>query len=205
MRRKTTLLLIFSALLCWIKSTGQTDTDNEIYFFEKVEGYLYSPKKERKKSKEYADTLKHLAFQENARAHYLLGFYQKEGLGTRQNTRKSVRSFKKAFELGHLEAGYCVGYYYLKGFGDTSQDYEKAYRWFKRSESSMGRHWMAKMNFFGLGREINKNKALRILRENNGLYNSKVLLPQFEKQDPPNNKTNYFEDVSLQINLNFLV
>ncbi|UOY06040.1 hypothetical protein L0P88_19200 [Muricauda sp. SCSIO 64092] len=163
---------------------AQEDSSNQEYPFNDIENYLYSPNQERKKSKEYFTEVKSLADSGNPEALYYLGMLQKDGIGTKQNFKKSIKSFKKSYELGNLEAAYSVGYYYLKGFGDVPQDYTKAYRWFKKSESSMGKHWMAKMQFLGLGRESNKTKAIKMLQSND-IHNSKVLLEQYKNEQPP--------------------
>ncbi|MEO0571999.1 MAG: T9SS type A sorting domain-containing protein [Bacteroidota bacterium] len=167
---------------------GQEEPD---FFFEKVDRYIYSPNHEKKRSKDYFKRLKEMSETGNQKAYYFLGLYQKEGIGTQPNLKKSLRSFKKAYELGDPVAAYSVGYYYLKGLGEVEQDYIKAYRWFKKSQTPMAKHWMAKMEFLGLGREKNKKKAIKILKENE-LYNSKVLLPQYEEnQDVKENPSDF--------------
>jgi len=182
MIKKNTLFLM-ALCIGWVcHSIGQNNDTTVLY--KEVENYIYSPKQERKKSKDYYQKIKVLTETGDNVALYHLGMLQKEGLGTKQSFKKSGKSFKKAFELGNSKAAYCLGYYYLKGFGDIQQDYKKAYRWFKKSNEPMAIHWMAKMEFLGLGRESNKKKAIAILNSND-LYNSKVLKEQYAKNEPP--------------------
>lgn len=191
MKKTMTLPILLFVILGTIGASAQEKTYDESYLFDDVEAYLYSPDQERKKSRKFFVALKALAEEQNDTALYYLGMFQKDGLGTKQSFKKSLRSFKKSYDQGNMEAAYSVGYYHLKGFGDVPQDYAKAYRWFKKSESPMGRHWMAKMQFLGLGREPNKEKALKILRSND-LYNSEVLLEQYETAQPPTGEVELF-------------
>ncbi|UJH66293.1 hypothetical protein [Allomuricauda sp. SCSIO 65647] len=191
MKKTMTFPILLFVMLGTIRTSAQEKMYQESYLFDDVEAYLYSPDQERKKSRKFFVALKELAKKQNSTALFYLGMLQKEGLGTKQSFKKSLRSFKKSYELGNLEAAYCVGYYYLKGFGDVPQDYARAYRWFKKSESPMGRHWMAKMQFLGLGRKPNKAKALKMLRSNE-IENSKVLLEQYETAQPPTGEAELF-------------
>ncbi|MEO1485703.1 MAG: hypothetical protein AAFU57_08150 [Bacteroidota bacterium] len=187
---------IFYCLLVLFISSAQAQEVPE-FFFEKVESYIYSPNHEKKMSKEFFKELKGLSEAGNSKAYYYLGLYQKEGIGTKPNLKKSLKSFKKAYELGDTISAYCVGYYYLKGFGEIQQDYSKAYRWFKKSSIPMATHWMAKMNYLGLGREQNKKRAIKMLKDNE-LYNSKVLVTQYEEgQNSDNPKSDYAEFLTL--------
>lgn len=181
MKNKTFwLLLLFVGMSSiW----GQDIASESEYLLEEADRYLYGPNHTWKKSKNHFKSLKNLANTGNAKAHYYVRLYKKEGLGTPKNIRKSKRSFLKAYELGSGEAAYAIGYYHLKGFGDLPQDYAKAYHWFKKSGVPMGTHWMAKMQFLGLGRTTNKKKALKLLLNNN-LYNSAVLALQYQDTEP---------------------
>ena len=184
MQRTTTFLLMLLMLFQHNGIVAQEDTSDGRYLFEEIDAYLYSPNHTKKRSKKYFSDTKALAEKDDAEAYYYLGLLQKDGLGTRQSFKKSKKSFKKAHELGNEKAAYCLGYYHLKGFGDVPQDYKKAYNWFKRSNEPMAKHWIAKMEFLGLGRPANKKKALKLLVSNE-LYNSKVLREQYKKADPP--------------------
>ncbi|MEM9884393.1 MAG: hypothetical protein AAF849_00760 [Bacteroidota bacterium] len=174
----------FILMGCTMVCYGQEQSMENKILFEIIENYIYSPIQDRKTSKEYYSKVKALADKDNPEAHYYLGLLQKDGLGIKQSFRKSRKSFKRAYDLGNTKAAYSLGYYFLKGIGDIEQDYIKAYRWFKKSDYPMAKHWMAKMHFMGLGRKCNKEKAISIL-ETNELYNSKVLLEQYTKNDPP--------------------
>ncbi|UII77764.1 SEL1-like repeat protein [Flagellimonas sp. HMM57] len=180
MNKVITLSFLLMATF-WV--SAQEDNIAAEYLFDDIEAYLYSPNHERKKSREYFTNVKVLAESQNHEALYYLGMLQKEGIGTKVNFKKSLKSFKKAFDLGNTKAAYLIGYYYLKGFGNVQQDYKKAYRWFKKSDEKMALHWIAKMEFLGLGRKVNKQKAISILKSND-LYNSEVLLPQYEESMP---------------------
>ena len=56
----------------------------------------------------------------------------------------------------------------------------------------MAMHWMAKMQYLGLGREANKQKSLEML-EGNDLYNSKVLLKQLKINGNPSEGSSQFK------------
>lgn len=148
-------------------------------YIKEVNSYLYRKDKTNRTSRDYFRKIKAYAEIDHAEANCMLGVLFKEGLGTNQNFNKARRAFKKAYELGSDRAAYCLGYMHLKGLGTLPQDYAKAFKWFKRSNDAMAVHWLAKMHFFGLGREKNPNKAKRLL-ENNPLFNSAILLPQLE-------------------------
>lgn len=159
--------------------------------------YPYHSDRDWKTDKKFFKTLKQWAEEtQNPILFYHLGVFKKEGVGTKPNAKKSKRFFKTSFDLGHLEAAYPIGYYHLKGIGEIPQNYQLAYNWFKKANSPMGTHWMAKMHYFGWGKKQNKNKALKLL-EGNDLTNSKVLLPQFKFREPPANiHSDILEDVN---------
>ncbi|MEM8508797.1 MAG: T9SS type A sorting domain-containing protein [Bacteroidota bacterium] len=203
MKKNSTLSILLATILGILSTSAQEETDKKNYLFDDIGVYLYSPNQERKKSKEYFVALKELAEAQNDTALYYLGLFQKAGIGTNQSFKKSLKSFKKAFELGNQEAAYCVGYYYLKGFGDVQQDYTKAYRWFKKSDVPMARHWMAKMQFLGLGREANKTKAVKMLKTND-IYNSMVLLKQYENRQSPSWQSEMFSELIGESSINEL-
>jgi len=179
--------LIVAILLSAISMKSQEANSNNTELYLEIERYLYNPDQTKKKSKKYFSETKAIAETGDSEAYYYMGLLQKDGVGTKQSFKKSKKSFKKAYDLGSEKAAYCLGYYHLKGFGDVPQDYKKAYNWFKKSEEPIAKHWMAKMEFLGLGRQANRKKALNILKAND-LYNSKVLLTQYKKNNPPNIK-----------------
>lgn len=195
MEKSTKLLTLTLILGYTLSSYGQEIYSEEQFLFHEIENYMHSPNQDRKKSKEYLSKVKTFSEIGSHEALYYLGMLQKNGIGTKQSFKKSRKSFKRAFELGNSKAAYCLGYYYLKGFGDLQQDYTKAYQWFEKSSEPMAQHWMAKMQFLGLGRESNKKKALSILNSN-GLYNSKVLSEQYTiNETPQKNSSILFKEI----------
>lgn len=156
---------------------GQEESNDHL--FNKAERYLYAPNQSKEMSNKIINQLMQLAENDNPKALYYLGLYQKDGVGLKQNFKKAKRNFLKAYQLGLKEAAYPIGYFHLKGFGQLKQDYQKAFKWFKQSETKMGNHWMAKMIFFGLGKQANPERALSILNRND-ILNSKTLAKQFK-------------------------
>lgn len=96
-----------------------------------------------------------------------LGLMLKEGEGCLLNLEASEDWLKTAHKLGDHEAAYILGYYYLKGLGTIRQSYNKAIRWFKKSELPMAKHWLALCQYNGLGSVENPSAALDALKENN--------------------------------------
>lgn len=186
MKTPTPLLSLFICLFVTTNLISQVELTDNDYLFAEIDDYLYASNKDRDRSRSYFKLIKVLSEQGDSEALYYKGMLQKDGIGTKQSFKKSRRSFKESYDLGNSKAAYCLGYYYLKGFGDIQQDYQKAYRWFKRSDLPMAQHWMAKMHFLGLGKEPNKEKALKLL-ESNELYNSRVLAQQYIVNEPPSN------------------
>ena len=181
--KKITQILLFLFLGLYVLAAQDPVAENDAPI-EAAGQYLYAPNQTKKQAKRYFKNLKTFAKAGYAQAHYYIGLYKKEGLGTRKNIRKSKRSLVRAYQLGSSEAAYAIGYYHIKGFGDLPQDYTKAYRWFKKSNTPLATHWMAKMHYLGLGRSSNKAKALKLLL-NNDLYNSAVLALQYQNNEPP--------------------
>ncbi len=141
--------------------------------------YLNSNDEERKK-KGFILTKK-AAKQDLALAAYDLGVLFKYGKGHNQNLVKAARWFRKGYNLGNSKAAYSLGYMFFKGFGNETQDYKKAVRWFKKSDYPMAKHWLAVCYYFGYGVEQNKPKALQFLREN-PIENSERLLSTLNNQ-----------------------
>lgn len=96
-----------------------------------------------------------------------LGLMLKEGEGCLLNLEASEDWLKTAHKLGDHEAAYILGYYYLKGLGTIRQSYNKAIRWFKKSELPMAKHWLALCQYNGFGSVENSAAALDALKENN--------------------------------------
>lgn len=96
-----------------------------------------------------------------------LGLMLKEGEGCLLNLEASEDWLKTAHKLGDHEAAYILGYYYLKGLGTIRQSYNKAIRWFKKSELPMAKHWLALCQYNGFGSVENTAAALDALKENN--------------------------------------
>mgnify|MGYP001793281884 FL=1 len=197
MRKSTTFSFLLLVLFQLTGTLAQEDTERHEELFREVENYLYSPQQNRKESKSLYKEVKSVAETGNADAMYYLGMLQKDGIGTSQNLKKARNSFKRAHDLGNTKSAYAVGYFHLKGMGAVPQDYKKAYNWFKKSSEPIAKHWRAKMEFFGLGRKANKSKALKILRANK-LYNSEVLLKQFEESISPTESSEGFKDFIAQ-------
>jgi len=190
---------LFYVSVCFLVTSvfAQQEEKAVTELLDEVEWYLYSPEQNRKQSKALFKEVKSVAETGNADAMYYLGMLQKDGIGTSQNLKKARNSFKKAHDLGNTKSAYAVGYFHLKGIGAVPQDYKKAYNWFKKSSEPIATHWRAKMEFFGLGRKANKSKALKILGANK-LYNSEVLLKQFEESISPTESCEGFKDFIAQ-------
>ena len=173
-------LLLLSIILLYSTNLVSQVDDNQLNgFFKEIDKYLYEPAKTRQRSNSLFSELKAVAETSNSTAYYYLGFYYKDGIGTKSNLKKSRRAFKQAYDLGYNEAAYCIGYYHLKGMGNVPQNYNKAFSWFKKGKNPMSKHWLAKMHLFGYGTERNLEKAIEIL-ERNDLHNSRVLLSQLD-------------------------
>jgi hypothetical protein len=95
-----------------------------------------------------------------------LGVLYKYGRGTKLNYNKARRTFKKASKLGNHKATYSLGYLYLKGLGNTKQDYKKAIEWFKKSEYPMAKYWLGICYLKGYGVTKDIAKANDFLKTN---------------------------------------
>ena len=95
-----------------------------------------------------------------------LGVLYKYGRGCNLNYNKARRSFKKASKLGNHKATYSLGYLYLKGLGNTKQDYKKAIKWFQKSEYPMAKYWLGICYLKGYGVTKNIAKANELLKTN---------------------------------------
>ncbi|MFD2588427.1 tetratricopeptide repeat protein [Croceitalea marina] len=200
MTKKILFLVITFSLIHLCHGQNNKEKIPEIY--NNIESYIYGANQKKSKSKEFYNKLLELSKNEDDMAYYYLGLLQKKGIGKKANLKKSLKSFKKSFELGNKDAAYAIGYYYLKGLGNVQQDYKKAYKWFNKSKSPMAQHWLGKMYFFGFGEKVNKQKAIQLLK-NNQLLNSQVLVKQFEKNkeselELPKNLNAFIKDKKIQ-------
>lgn len=115
----------------------------------------------------------------NSIAAHDLGVLFKYGKGTNRNLKKAIKWFKKSHYLKNTKASYSIGYMYFKGFGNLDQNYKKAVKWFKKSDYPMAKHWLAICYYFGYGIEQDKDKAIKILK-NNKIDNSTFLANNLE-------------------------
>lgn len=95
-----------------------------------------------------------------------LGVLYKYGRGCKLNYNKARRVFKKASKLGNHKASYSLGYLYLKGLGNTKQDYKKAIEWFEKSEYPMAKYWLGICYLKGYGVTKDIRKANEFLKTN---------------------------------------
>lgn len=152
---------------------------NERATVEKTESYIYGGNLTRKESKRIFKEIKTLSEKNYAEATWLLGVLYKDGIGTSLNFNKARKEFKKSHELGSEKGAYSLGYIYLKGLGNITQNYKKAIHWFKNSKTPMAKHWLAKCYYHGFGVPIDKEKAVDMLLFN-PIANSHTLLPKWE-------------------------
>ena len=124
---------------------------------------------------------KKAAKQDFSLAAYDLGVLYKYGKGRNQNLIKAANWFRKGYKLGNSKAAYSLGYMFFKGFGNETQDYQKAVKWFRKSDYPMAKHWLAVCYYFGYGVGQDKSKALQLLKEN-PIDNSKILLNNLHNQ-----------------------
>lgn len=142
--------------------------------------------------------LRKAARQGHPRAHAHLGQLYERGYGCDLNYKKARKLFKTAYELGDGMGAYCIGYNYLRGMGNVDQSYSKAISWFEKSDYQMATHWLAVMNYFGYGMPVNKDKAIELLVNNEGIYNSPRLLEHLEAhKDDPNTILGDFKQLDI--------
>lgn len=126
-------------------------------------GHLYTHDIDEEKVAQGFELIKKSAKQDNAIAAERLGFLYKYGVGCKLNYRKAKKWYQKAYELGNDKGAYSLGYFYLKGLGNTKQDYTKAVVWFEKSKSEMASYWLGfcYLNGYGVAKDIDKaNKLL---------------------------------------------
>jgi len=141
---------------------------------------LYLNSDDEKSIKKGFKLTKKAAKQDFALAAYDLGVLFKYGKGHDQNLIKAAKWFRKGYNLGNSKASYSLGYMFFKGFGNETQDYKKAVKWFKKSDYPMAKHWLAVCYYFGYGIQQDKLKALQLLGEN-PIENSEILLSSLNK------------------------
>lgn len=127
---------------------------------------LYLNGNDKKRFKKGFKLTKKAAKQDLALANYDLGVLYKYGKGKKQNLNKATKWFRKGYKLGNSKAAYSLGYMFFKGFGNETQDYKKAVKWFKKSDDPMAKHWLAVCYYFGYGVQQDKSKAMQLLKEN---------------------------------------
>jgi len=127
---------------------------------------LYLNGNDKKRFKKGFKLTKKAAKQNLALATYDLGILYKYGKGRKQNLIKATKWFRKGYKLGDSKAAYSLGYMFFKGFGNETQDYKKAVKWFKKSDYPMAKHWLAVCYYFGYGVQQDKKRAMQLLKEN---------------------------------------
>ena len=127
---------------------------------------LYLNGNDKKRFKKGFKLTKKAAKQNLALATYDLGVLYKYGKGRKQNLIKATKWFRKGYKLGDSKAAYSLGYMFFKGFGNETQDYKKAVKWFKKSDYPMAKHWLAVCYYFGYGVQQDKTRAMQLLKEN---------------------------------------
>ncbi|WP_064966659.1 T9SS type A sorting domain-containing protein [Tenacibaculum ovolyticum] len=129
-------------------------------------GRLYSFENTEEADKKAFDLIKKAAEQKNAIAMADLGIMFKYGRGCKLNFNKARKWFKKSAKLGNDKAAYSLGYLYLKGLGNVTQNYEEATKWFKKSNYSMAKYWLGVCYYKGYGVAKNIQKANKLLETN---------------------------------------
>lgn len=173
------IMALIAIVLCMSLHAQEVDNDS---ILKSVEDYIYLGDLDRRESKRVFTKVKELSEAGDAAAICLLGILYKDGIGTQLSFDRAREQFRIAHEMGNAKASYSLGYLYLKGLGNISQDYTKAVEWFTISDHPMAKHWLAKMYYFGYGVPKDRARALDIL-SNNPIYNSEVLLGQLENLD----------------------
>lgn len=131
-----------------------------------IMGHLFLNSSQEGSVEKGFELIKKAAKQKHPVALENLGVLYKYGRGTKLNYNKARRTFKKASKLGNHKATYSLGYLYLKGLGNTKQDYNKAVKWFKKSEYPMAKYWLGICYLKGYGVTKNIAKANDLLKTN---------------------------------------
>jgi len=139
-----------------------------------VLGKLHSLKNTKKDNKIAFRLFEKSAKQNYAPAITALGILHKYGRGCRLNLNKARKYFKKGALLQDNKAMYCLGYLYLKGYGEIDQNYSKAIKWFKKSNHPMAKYWLGACYYYGYGVTQNIEKANSLLGTDFDLKNKKT-------------------------------
>ncbi|WP_025744021.1 T9SS type A sorting domain-containing protein [Aquimarina pacifica] len=136
--------------------------------------------------------LKRLADEDrNVDAMRMLGIYYKNAFDIHTMNRskldaylaESLYWFEEAEDNGDDFSKYALGYYYLKGLGNTDPDYDRAMEHFERSDQPMAKHWEAVMHYFGYEEREDQEKGIELLLEND-IINSQTLASFLSEQQP---------------------
>lgn len=131
-----------------------------------IMGHLYLNSPQEEGIQKGFQLIKKAAKQKHAVALENLGVLYKYGRGCKLNYNKARRAYKKASKLGNHKATYSLGYLYLKGLGNTKQDYKKAIEWFEKSEYPMADYWLGVCYLKGYGVAKDVAKANDLLTTN---------------------------------------
>ena len=131
-----------------------------------IMGHLFLNSSKEENIRKGFQLIKKAAKQKHPIALENLGVLYKYGRGCKLNYNKARRTFKKASKLGNHKASYSLGYLYLKGLGDTKQDYKKAIEWFEKSEYPMAKYWLGVCYLKGYGVTKDIAKANEFLKTN---------------------------------------
>tara|TARA_R110002050_G_scaffold204522_4_gene340175 strand:+ start:102457 stop:103770 length:1314 start_codon:yes stop_codon:yes gene_type:complete len=186
------LLLILIFISSSLNQINAQDNASCNLHIEALNDFLKSDNQNSKDAKTIFKSIKDCAESGDIEAAYTLGILYKDGIGTSLNFNKAKKWFEKAFDGGSDKAAFSLGYTYLKGLGNIQQSYIKAIEWFEKSNYPMAKHWLAKCYYHGYGVEIDKEKALELLKTNT-IPNSHILLAQwqYEFEHPEESEENY--------------
>ena len=156
-----------------------------------VLGHIYTYDIEEAIVEQGFELIKKSAEQDNPIAAQRLGFLYKYGVGCKLNYRKAKKWFKRAYELGNDKGAYSLGYFYLKGLGNTPQDYTQAVAWFEKSTSKMATYWLGVcyLNGYGVAKDVAKaNRLLGTSFDTEEVpirFKQQQTSKQLQKQQPP--------------------
>ena len=127
-----------------------------------IMGHLHLNSSDEKDIEKGFQLIKKAAKQKHSVAIENLGVLYKYGRGCKLNYNKARRWFKKGAKLGNHKAAYSLGYLYLKGLGNTKQNYKKAVQWFEKSEYPMAKYWLGVcfLKGYGVVKDIAKANTL---------------------------------------------
>ncbi|NCT10675.1 MAG: T9SS type A sorting domain-containing protein [Flavobacteriia bacterium] len=130
----------------------------------------------------------------NSMAMAELGSLYKYGKGCDLNFNKARNWFKKGAELNDDKSSYSLGYLYLKGFGNISQNYTKAIKWLEKSQHPMAKYWLGVCYYYGYGVEKNVLKANELLGTNFEEIHQNSNTPNESVDSNTNDITNLIDD-----------